>query len=56
MEETQITKIKNGEDITSDFIEIQRNIGECYEQMDTRKLDNIDEISKSPKKTQTIEN
>lgn len=53
-QETQITKIKNErKDITTDFIETKRVIGECYEQMDASKFDNLDEMGESPKTIET---
>lgn len=38
------------------FTKIKSVLGECYEQMYANKFDNLDEMGRSPTKTQTIEN
>ena len=46
-ERTQISNIRNQSgDMTADLTEIKRIKRECYEQLHTNKLDNLDEMNK----------
>lgn len=44
------------EDSTAYLTKIKRILGECYEQVYANKFNSLDEMGRSPTKTQTIEN
>ena len=46
MEKTQINKIRNEKEVTTDNAEKQRNIRDYYEQLHANKMDNLGETDK----------
>ena len=55
MERTQISKIRNEKEVTTDTTEIQRIIIDYYKQLCTNKMDNLLEIDKLLKKKKKVE-
>ena len=43
-ERSQVNKIRNEKEVTTHVIEIERIIRDCYEQLYTNKMDNLEEM------------
>ena len=45
-EKTQISRIRNEKEVTTDPAEIQKIMGDYYKQLNANKLDNLEEMDK----------